>query len=144
MEALTLKLVARQEERTSYAQMMSRAEDIVKKRQQWLVTQTQLKHWDQVAEKFREQERDREKPLLEIEAEKARLSQELKNLSEQEADINKSATALVDYQSQISNLQIAINDLKTQLDERKVLEIELASAQEHFADAKAEKPTPKS
>jgi exonuclease SbcC len=140
MEQLALKLSVREEEREAHAHLMSRAEEIVYNRQQWQVKQTQLTHWDQVAEKFREQERDREKPRLEIEAEKARLTHELEILTEQEAAIKKSALAMLDFQSQISNLQTAINNLKTQLDERKNLETELAAAQEHFANAKAENP----
>ncbi len=140
MEELALKLSVREEERATYAQIMSRAEEIVDNRQQWQVTQSQLAHWDQVAEKFREQERDREKPRLVIEAEKARLTHELEMLTEQEAAIKKSALAMLDYQSQTSNLQTVINNLKSQLDERKDLENELAAAQEHFANAKAENP----
>ncbi|MBG7610410.1 MAG: SMC family ATPase [Anaerolineae bacterium] len=140
LEALTLKQAAREKDRSTYANTLSQAEVIVKERQQWLDTQIQLKHWDQVAEKFREQERDREKPRLEIETEKARLMQEIKILSEQDAGFKRSAIEAGDFQAKISNLQIAISNLNAQLDDRKGLETELAAAQEQFANAKAENP----
>jgi exonuclease SbcC len=140
LDELEEKLSVREEERASVAQTMARAEEIINDWRQWQAMQKALTGWEQVAHQFREQEREREKPRLTIETEKARLTQVLENLGEQETGIQKSALTMHDIQSESSNLQSTISNLVTQLDERKMLETELGTAQEHFANAKAENP----
>jgi len=140
VDELVLKLAVRENERAAYAQTMARAEAIEITRQQWQAMRVELSHWEQVAEKFREQEKDREKPRLVIESEKARLLQELDILQKQGADIRKQTTATTEYQSQISGLQSSISDLEVQRVERSTLEKELAVARERLANANAENP----
>ncbi len=140
LDELGEKLFAREEERASVTHTMARAEEIKNDWQQWQAMQNALTGWEQVAHQFREQEREREKPRLTIEAEKARLTQVLDNLGEQEAEIKKSASAMREFQSETSKMESVISNLIMRRDERKVLETDLSTAQEHFANAKAENP----
>jgi len=140
MDELVLKVGAREEERDAYSHTVARAEEIEGARQQWQAIQIELSNWEGVAEQFREHEKDREKPRLVIEAEKARLSQELNSLQSQGADIRKQSSAIQEYQLEVSSLQSSISDLDVQRVQRSTLEKELAVARERLANAKAENP----
>ena len=137
---LELRLAERQKERQSYIQTTSRASEIEAAYQKWNQAREELSRWDEIAEQFREQEKRRQEPRTHIEAERARLSQELVSLQAQALSGEQEAASLADIQSRITILQALVSDLQSRLESRSSLEQELAAAQDNLANAKAENP----
>ncbi|MEN8171532.1 MAG: SMC family ATPase [Chloroflexota bacterium] len=140
IDELMSKVGVREKERDTFAQTIERAEEIESALKQWQAIGAELSHWEQVAEKFREHEKERAAPRIEIETEKARLLQELDNLKSQSAEIASQTSLIDEYQSQVAGIQSSIADLDEQRVQRSDLEVELAEAQQRLADAKAENP----
>ncbi|MEA3351663.1 MAG: SMC family ATPase [Chloroflexota bacterium] len=140
MSELELRLGARENEQKSYSQQIARADEIEAAYAQWQQLRDELSRWDEIAEQFREQEKRRRNPLTTIEADRARLTQELENLEERESGIRKQETGIGERKSQISNISSRISVLESRLAERKSLETELDSGRERLANAKAENP----
>ena len=137
---LDLRLVARQEEKESHTQILSRQSEIETAHRSWQETREALYHWDEIAEQFRDQEKRRQGPLTAIEAERARLSQELENLEEKQAAVSNQLTAVSTLESQVELLHTQLSDLQSQIKNRKSLETELTATQEALANARAENP----
>jgi DNA repair protein SbcC/Rad50 len=140
LEELTSKLGTREEERNNYAQTLSRADEIEAAHRRWGELKEELKRWDEIAEQFREHEKHRQEPLTAIEAERARLAQELDSLREREIAVNDQWSAAEESRPQMESSQASIADLQMQLDKGTSLEAELIDAQEQLANAKAENP----
>jgi DNA repair protein SbcC/Rad50 len=140
LEGLTSKLGTREEERANYAQTLSRSDEIEAAHRRWGKLKEELKRWDEIAEQFREHEKRRQEPLTTIEAERARLTQELEGLLEREKAVSDQWSAVRDSGPQFESTQASIADLQKQLDEGKSLDAELIDAQEQLANAKAENP----
>ncbi|MBC8504882.1 MAG: SMC family ATPase [Chloroflexi bacterium] len=137
---LELRLADRQKERESFIQTTSRASEIEAAYRHWNEAREELSRWDEIAEQFREQEKRRQEPRTKIEAERARLSQELGTLQSQSLSVEQEAASVADIQSRITILKALISDLQSRLESRTVLEQELATAQDDLANAKAENP----
>ena len=138
--SLTEKLVDRQKESESYAQILARAPEIEHDHQRWQQIRADLARWDETAGEFREHEKRRQEPLSRIDAERARLTQELRTLQEQEVAISELRSAGSELGAQIANLQSTIKNLQSQIETRQSLEVELTAAHERLAAAKAENP----
>jgi len=137
---LDLRLVARQQEQESHAGVLARETEIETAYQAWQTTRDELAHWDEIAAQFREHEKRRDEPRLAIEAERARLMQEVQGLEAHQSSVFSLQASVTDLQSKISNLQSSLAKLQSSLENRKALETELAAAQEALANAKAENP----
>jgi len=140
MSDLEFRHESRQKEKESHAKLITRQTEIQRAYQTLQEAKAELNHWNEVAAQFREHEKRRQPLLTEIEAERARLIQELKNLQEQQLAVGSQQSAIISYQSSISELQSVISNLQSQLDKRKALETKLQSANEQLANAKAENP----
>ncbi len=81
------RLSARREEQESYSRLFENAPRIQEDFHVYKDLQKQLGEMEQVAARFREQEKQREIPLLEIQAEQARLEQEAHSLSTRKTQI---------------------------------------------------------
>ena len=138
--SLTKKLAGRRIESESYAQILKRAPEVKHDHQHWQQARRDLARWEETADEFREYEKRRRAPLSLIEAERARLAQELKTLREQVAAISEQWSTVSSRQSALETLQSQITHLQSQIEQRKALETELASAHERLAAAKAENP----
>ena len=140
MSELDLRVGARQKEKESYTQNLSRSRVIEAAYQALQDARTELVRWESVAEQFREHEKRRTGPRTAIESERARLTQELEMLQEQGSGIRDQESGISALQSSIFNLQSLISSLQSQLEKRKSLETELGAARDSLANAKAENP----
>ena len=140
MNDLETRLDSRQGEKDSFNDILSQAEEIESGYQSWQAAREKLSQWDEIADQFREYEKKRQGPLTTIEAERARLTQEQKNLQEQEHATSGKQSTVSDLQFHIENLQSIISDFESQLESRKQLEVDLAAAQESLANIRAENP----
>lgn len=132
------RLVARQADRASYANLINRATDIESAYKAWQALRIELEEWDKIASRFHEQEKDR-MPLLEkIAVEKAKLEEEKRALLiEQEA--------VIDQKSSLSKLEFEIEEAQKLLSaaeenarERVALENQRNAVRERQAELNAE------
>ena len=137
---LETRLIERENEQEAHAAILARSEEIESAYQEWQANRVDLLRWDETAAQFREHEKRRNEPRLEIEAERARLEQERNTLQEQQLAVNGQQSTVPDLLSSISNLQSLISNLEASIEARKALEDELTSAQEALANARAENP----
>ncbi len=144
LEMLSVRLASRQDECNSYMQLLARAAEIQASYQAWQQARQELERWEQTAGRFREQEKLRQAPLDEINAERARLEQEALSLEA----VQRSLQAQVDEQAGLQTLlnerQSVIAQTEAQLAQREALENELSQARQRLADARAENPRLKS
>ena len=134
------RLAARQDEVANHSQILARTSEIETAYQSWIEAREALARWDEIADQFREQEKRRAGPRLEIESERARLTQELGNLDEQMASLSDLQSSIPELQSALSRHQAQSDHLQAEIENRKALEAELAEAQGTLANAKAENP----
>jgi len=137
---LELRMQARQAERQSFAEVMERAVSIRQAYEAWQQARLDLEQWEATAEQFREHEKRRQPFLDELNAARARLSQEQQNLIAQQSAVSDQQPVVSELQAQIADLETHIAALNAHLDERAALEMQLNQARQRQADAKAENP----
>jgi exonuclease SbcC len=140
LDELELRAEQRRQERDSYANVISRATEIETAYQGLLEKRADLEQWDQIATKFREQERRRREPLDEINATRARLEGEQGNLLAQEEKIKVRVKEAGELRSQLDTAQKSLEQIKSRLVQRTVIEADLHLARQKQADANAENP----
>ena len=140
MADLERRLAERQAERDGYAALLERAGQIEASYQAWQADRATLQEWEQVAARFREQEKRRQAPLDLINAERATLNEQLRNLQRQGAAIETARLELPQLENQLSAALQAQAQVEEQLARRVALEGELGSARQRQADARAENP----
>jgi exonuclease SbcC len=137
---LDQRLTTRQQEKETHTEILSRAVEIETSYKSWMEARETLAHWDEIAEQFREHERQREEPRLAIESERIRLTQEIETLKEKQLGVSNLQASVPELQTSIARLELTITKLQSEIEKRKATENELVSAQEILANAKAENP----
>jgi exonuclease SbcC len=140
MEELDKRAEQRCREKDAYAVVVSRSEQIEAAYAEWQAQRVELERWDEVAGRFREQEKRREGPRDEINAARARLTQELQTLRAQQEQLDNAQAAAVDLRAKMDVVQQSIRQAETQLERRSQLDGELQAARQRQADARAENP----
>ena len=135
-----LRQTARQEEKETYSQVLERAPAIEAAHAAWQKARSELERWEGIAAQFREHEKRRQGPLDEINAEHARLEQEVQALQGQQAALVDQQTEVNNLQSQIETARQGLADAEAALSRRAALDIELQSARQSQANARAENP----
>ncbi len=135
-----LRQIARQEEKETYSQVLERAPAIEAAHAAWQKARSELERWEGIAAQFREHEKRRQGPLDEINAERARLEQEVQALQGQQAALVDQQTEVNNLQSQIETARQGLADAEAALLRRAALDIELQSARQSQANARAENP----
>ncbi len=134
------RLATRGQEREAYIQRVAKAHEIESTYANLQAQRAELERWDEVATRFREHETRRQAPRMEIEAERARLTQELESLGVEEKAVQSQATTQVEFEAQIKTAQTALAQAETALKQRTELDAELQAARQRQADARAENP----
>ncbi|MBE9473738.1 MAG: SMC family ATPase [Chloroflexi bacterium] len=140
LEELKNRLAARQEERQSFNTLLSRSAEIESVYTKWNEARESLEHWEEVAARFREEEKRRQGPLDEINAARASLLQERQGLESQQTEIQTTLTETPQIEKDLSTAKGSTKDAEHRLARRKQLQEELQSALGHQADARAENP----
>jgi exonuclease SbcC len=137
---LESRLVTRINERETYTQRVTKAKEIESDYANWQAQRAELERWDEVAARFREHEARRQAPRMAIEAERARLTQELESLNTQGKTIQSQVGTQAVLEAQIKTAQNALEQAEAALKKRTELDSELQSARQRQAEAKAENP----
>jgi exonuclease SbcC len=133
-------LESRGEEKQGYDDILARAAEIEAAYQDWQHTRGELEVMESVAEQFRKHEALRHEPLGVIQAERARLAQELRSLEEKRSALEKAQTDGQNLEAKLVESQDKIAQAKSQLEKREELEADIRQLQAQHAEAKAENP----
>jgi len=138
MDLLT-RLKSRQQERNEFAALNSRAGDIQVAYQQLLERRTELERLDEVAIRFREQEKRRQEPRDEIKAVEARLLQEQQSLEVQQRQVEELAAEVERLENQQQQAAQAVAAAEEQVRQREALDLEIQKGQQLRAEYQSEK-----
>lgn len=144
LAGLQTRLAAKQADRDSYADLVSRAEEIESAHKQWQKIRKELEKLDQIASQFHEHEHERTPLLEKIAIERARLEQEMELLQEQEKVISEQSSLVSELNAQIAAAQQSLADADARVTQRAQLEGERSTARETQAAMKVENETLKS
>ncbi|MFN2177268.1 MAG: AAA family ATPase [Anaerolineales bacterium] len=137
---LEKRLYERTEERDGFKKILSKEERIQSDHAEWLRLKDELDNWDQVAERFREWEARRIEPQAEIQTERARLEQELKNLIESHAQVQKADSERAALEADLQKNRSSLEKLEGELERGNRLDADLQALQVEVAEARAENP----
>ncbi len=101
-------LAERQQEQEANAEMLARAEEIEKAYADWQAARANLEAMDELAGQFRQHEALRHEPLAAIQAEEARLTQELESLTEQQAALEKAQAEGASLEEQLTQAKAQV------------------------------------
>lgn len=132
------RLDDRQQERDAYAGLLKRSEEIETAYTEWQAVRLELEHLDEIASRFREQEKRREAPRAEIQADRARLEQEAQTLRSQEQAIKAAQNQIDDLQRRGKLTESALGEAETHLAQRTELDANLQETRQQQADQRAE------
>ncbi len=134
------RLTTRKQERDEYTRRVSNAAEIETAYASWQSLRLELEHWDEVAATFREHEARRQVPRMEIEAERARLNQELEQLRLAEGTVRAQEATLAELGVQVEAARQGLDRAEQAISQRVELDTELQAARQRQADARAENP----
>ncbi len=130
----------RVQERESFSKMVARAGEIEAAYAQWQAMRNELGRWDEVARSFREHEARRQAPLMQIQAEQARLEQELATLQTEERAVKEQTASCMELEVQLVTTRKDLALVEDGLRHRVELDEQLQTARTRLAEAKAENP----
>jgi exonuclease SbcC len=104
----------------------------------WQALRLDLERWETVAANFRQHENLRAGPLLAIESERARLSQERQSLLDQQSSVQELEASLPGIKDLQADIHTSLTETSTRLEERPLLEAKRTEIQEARAAAKAD------
>ncbi|OGO38331.1 MAG: hypothetical protein A2W35_22010 [Chloroflexi bacterium RBG_16_57_11] len=134
------RLVLRQQEKDSLAALLGRAGEIEAAYAAWQAARSELERMEKIAGQFRQQEKQREAPRLEIQAERARLEQERDSLLRRQAEIDATQAEAHSLRQQAEAERTAITVAEARLERRAHLDAQLQAARQSQAEARAENP----
>jgi exonuclease SbcC len=140
LEGVKDRLAARITEKQSFSDLLSRSSEIEAAHNEWLAARESLERWDEVAARFREQEKHRQEPLDEINAARAGLLQEQHGLESQLAEVQAAQEQIPLLEKQLATASDSLKDAEHRLARRSRLQEELQNAQKDQAEAHAENP----
>lgn len=134
------RLAARIEERRSFNDLLSRADEIESAHQAWLEARANLERWEDIAAQFREGEKRRQAPLDEINTERASLVEKQRGLETQLVEIQSAQGQIPQLGNQVAAALGELKDAEHRLARRNLLQVELQKAQKDQAEVHAENP----
>jgi exonuclease SbcC len=115
---LQTRFSARQKEQDTYMDLVEKATEIRENYALYKDLQKQLAEMDQIAIQFRQQEKQREAPRLEIQAEQARLEQERKTLEDRQKQVLLVEAELEKLETQSRKIAAELAGVEAQLMDR--------------------------
>ncbi|MCZ7551843.1 MAG: hypothetical protein B6D39_04730 [Anaerolineae bacterium UTCFX2] len=132
------KLDQRRSERETFTAIIERSAQIQAEHAAWTEQKTALEQMEEVAERFRQHEKQREEPRMEIQAERARLEQELRGLQNEKEQLDHNRDDAAELQRQLEPALADLAAAEARLDQRLQLEVDVQSRRQSEADLRAE------
>ena len=130
---LASRRTERESERSRYADLLARADEVDTAYAAWKESRETLARWEETAAQFHEQDAKRQPFLQEINAEKARLEQELALLEKQEAEIREQELGISDLEEKVVLAEKEFSEAEKKIVERDAFQKEQATAREKYA-----------
>ena len=138
--ALQTRYAQRGEEQKKYQHILTHAAEIRAAYAAWEESRVVLEKWNQIATAHHEYESRRIPLLKRIEAEKARLQQEVRAFEQRQAEIDLDVAKIVQHHQQINTLEKEVQSLQAQLEQKAGFDLELDEAKNLQARVKVENP----
>ncbi len=138
LAGLRNRLTGREAERSPYATLVGRANEVEAAYNAWQRARKELGKWDESASQFHEQEKLRLPFQNEINAEKGKLEQEREMLDKQGEETSKQINLSADLMVELGNTKKELAETEIKLEEHKRLEIEIQAGCERQAELRAE------
>ncbi|MBC8336138.1 MAG: SMC family ATPase [Anaerolineales bacterium] len=132
-EDLQSRRAERNTERNRYADLLARAAEVDASYTAWKESREALAKWEQTAAQFHEQDAKRQPFLQTINAEKARLEQELNGLEKQSVENEAQRVEIGEIQNKIKLAQKSVEEVEKRVIARDAFQSEQASAREKYA-----------
>lgn len=132
------KLQQRDQERQDHLALINQADDINHRHGLWQAMRKDLEDQDKLAERYRTIEAELLKPKQQIEAERARMGEALKNLEGNFARLQEAEAQLPELKTQLQAAEKAQTEAREQIEARQAMEEELKSLNQQMADANSE------
>ena len=140
LEELRARLIPRTKEQETCYQTLDGEDQLKEDLSKHEKAKKTLAEVDKNAQKFLEEERQRQEPLSEIAGQKARIEQEVSSLTQRESSIQDLLSKLPTLQEDIKEKQEAITRFEENLKARDEKQDELEGALAKLSDARAENP----
>ena len=140
LEDLKGRAAERQDEKESFDEILAQAEEIEAAYAGWQEKRAELERWEEVAGRFREQEKRREGPRDEINAARARLVQEQSGLQQEESQTEQARSQMEALELARKEARQALEQAEQRLARKEALDSDLQTARKRQAEAKAENP----
>lgn len=140
VDELAARLVERKKEQDSHQATIARAAEINAAYKGWQQARADVEYWDEIALRFREQEKRRQQPLAELQAARARLEQELLSLQKQQAETTDEQSKIEKLKKDTENAQLELVAAEARIARKAALEARLQAARQDQAEARAENP----
>jgi len=137
LSALQTRLDERQSERETYNALTARAAEIEVAYAELLSLQADLTRWEETAAQFRQQEKLREAPRLEIESARSALEGELKSLQSQSESLARDLQQRDDLQSRLDTAMVEMAAVEERIVARDLLQQELEALRQAQTDRQA-------
>ncbi|MDQ3004859.1 MAG: SMC family ATPase, partial [Chloroflexota bacterium] len=141
LATLESRLIAKEADRDSYANLVNRAKEIESTYKAWQKSRKELEEWDKVASKFHDHNKERLPLLEQIAAEKARLEEEKRSLLIEEEAVNDQSTTIETLKAEIEKVQIRLEEAEARISERTALEKERNTGRERQVALRVENDT---
>jgi exonuclease SbcC len=137
---LCARLEARRQEREVHRQAAERGSEIEAAYHAWQQARADIEYWDEIAARFREQEKRRQSPLDELNTARAGLVKEQQTLEVQRQAAERTAQEIAAGERESAARQAALEAGAVELAARPALEDALRNARQAQAEARAENP----
>ncbi len=137
-EEVQKRLEERQARRDADAELLARADEIEAAYQAWQSARAEVEKWDELAARFRDEEKRRQPLLEEIAAERARLEQERENLEAQARHIATQEEKIRTLEGELETAREALAEVEARLQQRGALEEELQTTHRELEARRAE------
>jgi len=138
------RLRLRQEECEAFRRQLERAPQIEAAYRRWHEVRQELERWEDVAARFRAQEKTRSAPLIEIESARAQLEHEKQGLQSMQRGLEADLARVPQLQEQCVVVERTIQELNQRLERRAEVEQAIRLLHQDLAEARAENPRLKS
>ena len=137
---LRARYADRQKEQAQHIDLLSRAEEISKNEKDWKEKRTEISQFDELAGRFRAEEKRRSAPLSAIEGEKVRLETELEGLLGLSKKNKENASQEVKLSKEFKTAQTELKKLEKQAAAGTKQTVQLEKAKAKLVALKAENP----
>jgi DNA repair protein SbcC/Rad50 len=138
LAGLESRLAEKESELATYADLVTRAQEIESAYKAWQKARADVEKMNQVAAQFREHDEKRQPLLREIEVEKAKLKQERGELSKQYSVISIQLEGMEQLEGRLEAAQASLQEAENRVNERIELETSRNEARERQAALKVE------